>query len=704
MKKFSSLMLLGLAFGSINAAQISQSEALGVASRYLAGSRQKHLVRAMQASHGGDAAPYYIFNAADGNGFVIVSGDDELTELVGYSTTGHIDTANMPEALQAYLADYAAYVGKVQSGEAQAYKATVAAATPVVAPLLSTTWNQLEPYNNLCPIDPTANNQRSAVGCVATAMAQVCNYWKWPLKPKAFTVDYRCYNGVRVQNDLSKSEYDWDNMLDDYNTTDSWTEAQANAVAKLSFDLGTSVYMSYSYAGSGAQDASIPYALERFGYNCQLYYRSQYTKSTFIDLIKGDLDMRQPMIFSGQGTAGGHCFVADGYDSNNFIHINWGWAGSSDGYFDVDAMNPAALGTGGGAGGFNSDQSVISVIKDPTMEGASGQLPLTMCPAAYGYNGYVAPSVSELKKGEQVDILVQHVANFMPFRDYTGNLTVGIFDSDFNCLAMTTMKNAQIPGGTLLSSELSFPLKDQLKNLADGTYTVWLMSREVDNVHSYDWIRVGYDTPLVMTVEGDDIIFGGKLELGLAEPITADRDVINPGDRVKFTIRLTNDYFSTDSGTLTCELRNEDRDQVIITSRPTVSLGGKNPVELLVSVSMMKGSVKAGENYSFTVKSFNNGTKTVDILNTEPFRFTAGGSSVETVDTDAVAVYPNPTEGLVNVSAAGEVISVEAYSAAGSLVAQTAGTTLDLSSCPSGIYMVRVTTAEGTTVHRVVKK
>ena len=703
MKKISTLMLLGLAFGSINAAQISQSEALGVASRYMAGSRQKHLVRAMQTSHSGDAAPYYIFNAADGNGFVIVSGDDELTEVVGYSKTGHIDTSDIPDGLQSLLDSYAAYVAQVQSGEAQAYKVSVADAAPVVAPLLTSTWNQTDPYNRLCPIDPSTN-QRSAVGCVATAMAQVCNYWKWPLKPQAFSTSYRCSNGTRVQVDFSKSEYDWDNMLDSYPASGSWTDAQANAVAQLSFDLGAAVYMDYASAGSGAQDSTIPYTLERFGYDCQLYYRSQYTKATFIDLIKENLDMRQPMLFSGQGTAGGHCFVADGYDSNGFIHINWGWAGTSDGYFDVDAMNPSVLGTGGGAGGFNSDQSVVSVIKDSTMTGSAGQLPLTMCPQAYGYNGRVAPSVSELKKGEQVDILVQHIANFAPYHDYSGNFTVGVFDDDFNCVAMSTMKNGQVPGGRILSSELSFPLKEQLKNLADGTYTVWAMSREVDNVHSFDWIRIGYETPLVMTVEGDNIMFGGKLELALASPITADRDVINPGDRVKFTVKLSNEYYSTDNGSLTCELRNEDRDQVIITSRPTVSLGGKSPVEVVVTVSMMKGSVKAGERYSFTVKSFTNGTKTVDILNTEPFLFTAGGSSVETVDADAVAVYPNPTDGIVNVSADGEVIRVEAYSAAGSLVAKVAGTTLDLTGCPAGIYMVRVTTAEGTTVHRVVKK
>ena len=360
MKKISTLMLLGLAFGSIQAAQISQSQALGVASKYVAVSGPQKLVRAVDKSYGGSDAPYYIFNSADGKGFVIVAGDDQLTELVGYSKTGSIDTSNMPVQLQAFLDGYADYVARVQSGEAAANHQTLTdGAAPVVEPLVKAHWDQSEPYNNLCPVDITTK-KRSVVGCVATAMAQVCDYWKWPLKPQAFSTSYRCTNGTRVQVDFSKSEYDWDKMLDSYVSTLAYTDEQANAVAKLCFDLGAAVNMDYASSASGAQDADIPYALSRFGYNCQIHYRAQYDKAAFVEVVKKELDASHPLLFSGQGSAGGHCFVADGYDTNNFFHINWGWGGVSDGYFDVDAMNPSALGTGGGSGGFNTMQSVVS--------------------------------------------------------------------------------------------------------------------------------------------------------------------------------------------------------------------------------------------------------------------------------------------------------------------------------------------------------
>lgn len=137
------------------------------------------------------------------------------------------------------------------------------------------------------------------------------------------------------------------------------------------------------------------------------------------------------MLFSGQGSAGGHCFVADGYDTNNFFHINWGWGGVSDGYFDVDAMNPSALGTGGGSGGFNTMQSVVSVVKDETMTGDSGHMPL-MIYNMFGYDGQVKPVQSSLKKGEQLDVNVKCIANMSTVHDFNGGISVAIYDEDFN--------------------------------------------------------------------------------------------------------------------------------------------------------------------------------------------------------------------------------------------------------------------------------
>lgn len=701
MKKISTLMLLGLAFGSIQAAQISQSQAIGVASKYVAVSGSQKLVRAIDKTHSGNDAPYYIFNSADGKGFVIVAGDDQLTELVGYSKTGSVDVSNMPVQLQAYLDSYAAYVAQVQSGVAAAnYQELSEGIAAVVEPLVKAHWDQSEPYNNLCPIDVTTK-KRSVVGCVATAMSQVCDYWKWPLKPQPFSTSYRCTNGTRVQVDFSQSEYDWDNMHDSYVSTLTYTEEQANAVAKLCFDLGAAVNMNYSSDASGAYDGDIPYALCRFGYKCQIYYRSQYTRSAFVDIIKKELDASHPLLFSGQGSAGGHCFVADGYDTNNFIHINWGWGGVSDGYFDVDAMNPQALGTGGGGGGFNSMQSVISVVKDETMVGESGQMPLLIY-NLFGYDGQVKPVQKSLKKGEQLDVKVKLIANLATDHDFKGSVSVGIYDEDLNCVAMSTIKNAEIPAGNMVSSDLTYSFKEQLDILPDGKYTIWAVSRE----DGYDWMRMCYDDVTIMNVKGDDITFGESVELALAAPITADKNPINPGDKVKFTVSLSNKTKANVKGNLLCELRNVETGSVLTRTKPAVALGDNDKVDLIVTMTMMKASVKQGRKYSFNVVSFNNGSTDFEIADAQPFEFVAGEAGVDNVEASAaVSVYPNPTEGFVNVNAADEVLSVEAYAADGRLAARSEGEAgIDMSQCASGIYMLKVATAAGTTVCRVVKK
>ncbi|MBD9161347.1 MAG: T9SS C-terminal target domain-containing protein [Bacteroidales bacterium] len=703
MKKISTLMLLGLAFGSIQAAQISQSQALGVASKYVAVSGPQKLVRAVDKSYGGSNAPYYIFNSADGKGFVIVAGDDQLTELVGYSKTGSIDTSNMPVQLQAFLDGYADYVARVQSGEAAANHQTLTdGAAPVVEPLVKAHWDQSEPYNNLCPVDITTK-KRSVVGCVATAMAQVCDYWKWPLKPQAFSTSYRCTNGTRVQVDFSKSEYDWDKMLDSYVSTLAYTDEQANAVAKLCFDLGAAVNMDYASSASGAQDADIPYALSRFGYNCQIHYRAQYDKAAFVEVVKKELDASHPLLFSGQGSAGGHCFVADGYDTNNFFHINWGWGGVSDGYFDVDAMNPSALGTGGGSGGFNTMQSVVSVVKDETMTGDSGHMPL-MIYNMFGYDGQVKPVQSSLKKGEQLDVNVKCIANMSTVHDFNGGISVAIYDEDFNCVAFSTIKNAEIPAGNMISSNLMYSFDEQLNNLPDGKYTIWAVSREADRLN--DWIRMYYDDATIMNVKGNDITFGESVDLALAAPITADKNPINPGDKVKFSVSISNKTKVNVKGNLLCELRDVEAGTVLTTTKPAVSLGDKDKVDLIVTMTMMKASVKQGRKYSFNVVSFNNGSTDFAIADAQPFEFVAGEAGVGNVETSAaVSVYPNPTEGFVNVNAADEVISVEAYAADGRLAARSEGESgIDLSQCAPGIYMLKVATAAGTTVSRVVKK
>lgn len=281
---------------------------------------------------------YYVFAADEQDGFVVVAGDDEVKPIVGYSLTSSFDIANIPPALQEYLSAYEQYVGAVRSGAVQpSLVAETSASTTPVFPFISTTWSQGAPYNNLCP---TVDGTHCVTGCVATAMAQIMNYYEWP--KSAAGDNFIISVGGTKYSDGFASEYDWDNMLDVYDGTTNYNSTQADAVACLMRDAGYAVKMQYGKNGSGAFDSDACAALfDYFGYSSQVKYvlRDYYTDEHWHEMIYEQLNAGCPILYSGQGTSG-HAFICCGVDDSRRYYINWGWGGWCDGYFDFNNMTP----------------------------------------------------------------------------------------------------------------------------------------------------------------------------------------------------------------------------------------------------------------------------------------------------------------------------------------------------------------------------
>ena len=284
---------------------------------------------------------YYVFAADEQDGFVVVAGDDEVKPIVGYSLTSSFDIANIPPALQEYLSAYEQYVGAVRSGAVQpSLVAETSASTTPVFPFISTTWSQGAPYNNLCP---TVGGTPGVTGCVATAMAQIMNYYKWPKSAagKNFIISVEGAN----YNASFDSEYDWDNMLDVYgyysDGKTNYNSTQADAVARLMRDAGFAVGMSYESGGSGANHLDACMAmLDVFGYSPRIrcLEREFYSDAAWRDIIKTELLAKRPILYRGQSDKfGGHAFVCCGMDPTGY-YINWGWGGWCDGYFDLDVL------------------------------------------------------------------------------------------------------------------------------------------------------------------------------------------------------------------------------------------------------------------------------------------------------------------------------------------------------------------------------
>ena len=235
--------------------------------------------------------------------------------------------------------------------------------TTIVAPLINTTWDQGQYYNDDCPADASAVAGCAGhvpTGCVATCVAQVMKFWNWPAQGTGNN-SYATTSYGTLSANFAATTYNWASMPNSVVSTNT-------AVATLMFDLGVALNMQYgpSESGSYVTSAGSPitncaqYALGTyFNYAVQGAERSSYSDAAWLSLIENELTAGRPVVYDGDGTAGGHCFVADGFDASNNFHINWGWSGMDDGYYYMNALNPPSLGTGGGAGGFNANQEAL---------------------------------------------------------------------------------------------------------------------------------------------------------------------------------------------------------------------------------------------------------------------------------------------------------------------------------------------------------
>ena len=288
---------------------------------------------------------------------MIISADDATQAVLGYSEIGTFDEQMMPENMRKWLDGYSRAIHHVASAPRQQtargirnpHKAKKAY-TPV-SPICTTTWNQGEPYNLLCPKYGT---ERCPTGCVATAAAQIVNVHQYPAKG----VGSHSYSWKGSDNrtqtlsaDFGNTTYDWANMKDDYSGTS--TTAQKNAISTLMYHCGVACDMGYGADESGANATIMMQGLiQYFDYDLGIrkMLKDYMPESEFVDAIAADLQEGRPVFFGGVApSGGGHAFVCDGIDRDGLLHINWGWGGVCDGYFVVSVFNPEDQGIGGTA-------------------------------------------------------------------------------------------------------------------------------------------------------------------------------------------------------------------------------------------------------------------------------------------------------------------------------------------------------------------
>ena len=329
-----------------------------------------------------EASPYYVFNAKASQGFVVVSGDDCVGDnlVLGYTSRGSFDADRVPDNMQWWLDTMGSQIALLSRCGA---KARAVALHDDVAPMVTARWNQGDnvynpknPYNAYCP---KKDGMLSVTGCMATALAQVMYYHRWPQEPIAdevpayYTVDGRLIEALPV------TTFDWSHMIDDYRG-DITNIAQQMAVAELMRYCGQSVQMDYGLQISYGYYYDVDLLVNVFGYEQGVYTAEaeKYSPSEWDELIYNELREGRPLAYCGKSTGGGHAFVIDGYearDGSGYYSVNWGWGGDGNGFFKINLLNPYTSGTGGSTtmDGFSCCQQALI-----------GLQPAKHAPEAYG--------------------------------------------------------------------------------------------------------------------------------------------------------------------------------------------------------------------------------------------------------------------------------------------------------------------------------
>ena len=592
------------------------------------------------------AAAYYVFNIGQDRGFVIVSGDDRTNPILGYSDQGSFDETKMPANMKAWLDEYALQLTQLDEVKPADLKKVLAApkAENVVdtrnsiAPMISTKWDQATPYWNECPqfmiSDDEADGYELAyTGCVATSMSQLMKFYNYPegtteeVPSYTFTYgnglgDY----GTYTMPALEVTTFDWAHMRDTY--TGAEDEVYTSAVAHLMLYVGCALKSQYGTSGTGAYTDDIPKAFAFFGYGSKLAYRNDYTQEVWDEMVYQELAAGRPMIYNGTaGSGGGHSFICDGYEYGNYFHINWGWGGMGNGYFQLAVMNPYASGIGGSssAEGYNMKQNIVyNITPGGTPPHEDEEEPALTCTAVSGPVGWDRDRVSD------------------PFKIYKSKI-VKVSYSDHS------------------GSGKKFKVALGLFNPADGTFEVLDKSQQ-NGYYTVTTSALGTTTKFgdgIASTASDVIKFGAGLTgnyhlVGVYQVEgSSEWNLMKESDRHYLEVSMTNTYCTgTGHPIINLQATNWEftggekvgvKEQVSVTLKNNsvdryygdlyLDFGGQQIDEYSQYTTVVTGEVLAGQEsvITFNVRPASSGTKNVKLMRLDQYSYVTIGTGTVTI-------------------------------------------------------------------------
>lgn len=409
-----------------------------------------------------------IIGFRNNGGYAVIANDDVFKPVLGYSDTP------LPEVLPPGLEWWLETMEKsletllAEGREAPDVKMN-AGYKESVGPLVTTRWDQSEPYNNLCPTYTANGSTRHyVVGCVATSMAQVMNYHKWPEKGDGSLSWFFYPEGggsrIRISANFGATAYDWENMRDTY-TRNSYSTAEADAVSTLMYHCGVAVKMNYAQSGSGAYSYNACLALReyfRYNKNIKVLYRKYTHADEWMNRIYRELNDGCPIIYGGVSKSGGHSFVFDGYNSSGMVHVNWGWSGSGDGYFDIASLN-----------GYTDGQDMLIVRPETDTRFTDGYRSIWVIGHSLTINSTIGGNLSVTTKG----LFNFDVDNFSGMR---GVLAKNLATDETTELytEATTYTHTEENGARVFYARDWTNKQVNTALLADGTYRIYIATKD----------------------------------------------------------------------------------------------------------------------------------------------------------------------------------------------------------------------------------
>lgn len=749
------LFLLGVLFSSIDAQTVSVNDAQTVAQHFWSSAQGRgELQRSpLPYSH------IYLFTPTRGEGFVLVSDQRAAHPIIGYSTR-ELFTQPLPVQLAGWLSsrnDELDFIAKqriattdrIEKEWQRWMNGSKSLVGDSVAPLLVTAWTQSYPYNILCPADTNASGYGGhvVVGCVATAMSQVMRYWKYP---ETGTGSHSYYHNYGVLSaDFGNTTYQWDSMP--YRLDSSSTAGQIDAVATICYHAGVSVNMNYTPTGSGSH--VISYGIEDlpcaesalktyFRYSPDLIgtMRLYYTDdSAWIALLEREISDGRPIIASGVDDSlhAGHAYVFDGFDNEDNIHVNWGWHGHGDGFYNVNSMSPLSY-------NFNSSETALIGIepmgrlrisqREFIIDASAQDISFDVFSSIIDSNDWHivslpewinATPVSGLGGGDTTHVVLSVMENT------TGEARteqIQVVDND-KCITITV---TQHPCTDEAMCELTVYMYDTYGDGYQGNYLLFEDKHgcsygklQLENgFEGTATIRVCSDSLIVRWVEGyvsqeDGFVItnanGDTLSMHEAGEPFATQTVLttdNPcsgqclppynihADGLGFDWVVA--YEITWQGTA-------NRYGVIIQGVDEIS--GNNILDTIyvdtnyLYLEAWDAPFNLSSSFLFngTIRIFSVCDTGQTALSEESLELFFSNVGIESVNDQYFLLYPNPSNGIVNIEAEG-LLSVELYNLDGRLLMQCKESIVDIKHLSKGIYLLKVNTLSGTTVRRIVKE